>query len=74
MIKIDKRIPLPSKPCGVGRPDLYPWAVMNVGDSFLIAGGNSQSAASMAYTAGKRNDRKFAVRSVDGGVRVWRIE
>lgn len=33
--KVDKNIPLSARPAGPGRPRIYPWEHMSVGDSFL---------------------------------------
>lgn len=68
MIKIDKNVPIP--PAGQGRPRKYPFDEMDVGDSFF-----SGSIASVESSAYSRNDgKKFVLRKVRGGVRVWRVE
>lgn len=61
-VKIEKGIPLANK--WKGR-NAYPWDQMEVGDSFFVAG-----KAKPTYT---RADKRFTLRTVDGGVRVWRI-
>ena len=57
---------------GRGRTEKYPWAQMEVGDSFFVAWGNPASFTAY-WQAGIRHGMKFAKRSVDGGVRIWRV-
>jgi hypothetical protein len=77
MITIDKGIPVPTMRI---RPSKYPWADMDVGDSFLVEAtaeemkARSASISRGATAAAKQLGRKFTVRKVDGGVRVWRTE
>ena len=55
----------------------YPFAIMDVGDSFLIEGDNSHEwkrARTAASTYGGRNGAKFASRIVGNGLRIWRVE
>lgn len=69
MVKLTDSIAM--EPESQGRPPLYPWREMEVGQSF----GCRRKAGSMrpsAYRQGKRLDRQFAVRSARGGCRVWR--
>ena len=49
----------------------YPHGRMEVGQSFLSQRGYASEGA-LAYRMGKLHGMKFAVRKVDGGVRVWR--
>lgn len=73
MIQIDKGIPV-AAPLKRGKPALYPWADMEVGDSFFVAG---EKKTTMIYNCDNRSRRhrpqKFICREVEGGVRVWRI-
>ena len=72
--KIEKGIPFP-KCNGAGKPEKYPWSKLEVGDSFLIAGQDARSVSPLTSAASKRHKgRKYSVRTVDGGVRVWRIK
>lgn len=73
MIKVEKGIPIPEKPRKGGKPAKYPWATMDVGDSFFVEGVPLANFASGAYNAAKLLNRKFSLRTVEGGVRVWRI-
>jgi len=70
LYQIEKGIPLPSgcKSC------LYPLKDMEVGDSFLVEGGVDKNIrGSISNWKKKRPEMKFAVRNVEGGVRVWRV-
>ena len=72
---IEKNMPIPQKDI---RKEKYPLDSMDVGDSFFIQSDkkdiakmrNSVSSAT-TYKAFK-TEMKFCVRSVEGGVRVWR--
>ena len=75
MIKIESGVPAPTGRSG------YPFASMDVGDSFLIeaADGDAAKKASTSIGASARNfskgkATKFTVRRVEGGVRCWRTE
>lgn len=76
-IHIEKNVPIPEPlPGRGGRPPKYPFREMEVGDSFFFAG--TPKTAKRLYVSaskfGKRNNRRYAVRSVEGGYRVWRVE
>ena len=64
--KIEKNIPAP------GRRAKYPFAEMEVGDSFEAP--ESAKLRTAAYNAGKKSGRKFTCRTHDGALRVWRIK
>ena len=55
------------------KSEKYPWRSMELGDSFFIPDKTSKHLGSAALAAGKRHGRKFSVRTVDGGVRIWRV-
>lgn len=69
-IKIDKNVPIPS---AQRKGSKYPWAQMQVGDSFFVPG-----KAKGLYQAAKANNIKITVRTVKEkgkeGVRVWCTE
>lgn len=65
-VEISKDIPLPLP------RRRYPYAEMQVGESFLVDGGSLQVVCNANYRAGKRLSRKFIARREEGGVRVWR--
>jgi hypothetical protein len=65
-IEIESDIPL---------PELYPFAKMKVGDSFLIPPEKSKGSATVsAYRYGASSGKKFTIRKTDKGYRCWRIE
>jgi len=66
-IKIEKGIPLP----GFNRRS-YPWVELKKGESFLVKTAN-QGLRTQASRAARAYGRKFAVRKVEGGMRVWRV-
>lgn len=70
-IEIETGVPLPHK--GRWRA-LYPWRDMIIGDSFFVPGKTPKTMTGSAAHARKQLGFKFTLRSVDGGVRVWRIE
>lgn len=70
--KIEKGITLPPKHNLNER--VYRYDLMEVGDSVLISsrpGSNSTSVSVSGYS--KKTGKKFTTRTVEGGIRVWRI-
>lgn len=67
-LKIEKNIPIPPRR-GSGIAAIL--REMQVGDSVLFPRGDGRNARS---TFGRFEPKKFCTRSVDGGIRVWRIE
>lgn len=75
MFAIESGVPVPAPERNVKtRNSKYPWNSMQVGDSFFVADFTTKGFAGTVYSAGKRSGRKFTVRAMDGGVRVWRTE
>ncbi len=78
-MKVEKDIPIKKRPGGRGpsggnRKRKYPFESMDVGDSFFVEGEDTQGkAAGAAKSHGRYHNLKFAARTVDGGVRIWRI-
>jgi len=74
MFEIEKNIPL----VGRSASRKYPLAQLEIGDSFVIpctTDKDLRSARQVASCANQRyEDKKFASRTVDGGIRVWRIK
>lgn len=70
-IKIEKQIPIPF---GAGNKNrtLFPWEKMEIGDSIFIEGRTTRSLSS-AHKWGKKDNRRFCLRTVEGGIRIWRI-
>lgn len=73
--EIEGDIPLPKK-ASRGANAKYPFASLAVGQSFLARDGKTNCLSACARAWAKRNGAaaRFAVRTVDGGVRVWRVE
>ena len=71
-VQVNQGVPMPPNK----RPqkqDKWPWTELEVGDSFLMEGAKGNAAYTITYHASRRLGRKFSVRQVDGGYRVWRI-
>lgn len=83
MFTIEKGIPLPARHAAVN----YPFAQLEVGDSFLVpidfdatvpekvvaAKRLMRGIASAQQAAAKDTGLKFPTRRVEGGVRIWRL-
>lgn len=66
-ITIDRGVPVPPK---AGR-DGYPYAELEIGESFFVPNATTRQFSSPSQ-ARKRLKRGFTVRTVEGGIRVWR--
>lgn len=76
MLRIDKDVPIPGKKTG-RREVKYPFAQMEVGDSFALTGEVEKTTNLLRNTAlryAKQLGYKFTVRSTEDGARVWRVE
>lgn len=77
MIEVEANIPIPvGDNRGIRK---YPWRLMNIGDSFLVLADEGVSKtqlmnrlSSTKQSVCKKSTLKYVMRSVDGGVRVWR--
>lgn len=75
MITIEKNIPMPEAR-SKGR---YPYADMQVGDSFYLETkgvdeiGVARRLRGSSFLYGKKSGAKFSVRKMDDGFRVWRV-
>lgn len=71
--QIEKNVSIPART--VVRGSKYPFADMEIGDSFLVPG---IKASTMSNTAGRfaktHEGYKFSVRAEGDGARVWRVE
>jgi len=75
-MKIDKGVPMPPKEKAKrSAGNKYPFAIMDVTDSFRIDGDLKikNTVCTSASQFGKRHNMKFAVRKEDKGWRIWRI-
>jgi hypothetical protein len=70
-IEIETGVPLPLDSKS-GPATKYPWAKLEVGESFFVAV-PPRHFASMVVHASRTHSRKFIQRQVDGGIRVWRV-
>lgn len=77
IFKIEKNIPLPTKTSR----SIYPFSIMEVGDSFLVSCTNKLELESYRQRISitiwryvqKNQDKKFQTKTTEKGVRVWRI-
>jgi len=72
--EVESNIPFPARVNQQGgRPNIYPFETMKIGDSFFAAPDVSAKAV-MAVKAWKRNHGgwNYTTLKVDGGVRIWR--
>ena len=69
VIKIDRDVELPIS----SRSSKYPYAELEVNDSFVVPNLSLQVVCNMNYRANQKLQRKFVARKCDGGVRVWRV-
>lgn len=76
MYAIDTNIPVPTKTkrARTHWAIKYPWHKLDRGDSFFVPDGNLKSLRSSASMQKGRTGRKYLVRAVDGGVRIWRLK
>lgn len=72
MIVVEKGVPVPKKREVKKRESRYPFDVMDVGDSFLIATDCTKVRAA-AYAYAKRQNKKFVVRKIGSAHRCWRL-
>jgi hypothetical protein len=73
MYTVDKSVPIPK----IRQGTVYPFAEMEVGDSFFVPVQEPSKASSIRACAsayGKKNNVVFSCKQVEGGVRVWRVE
>lgn len=70
---VESNITIPAANGG-GRGGKYPWAQMQVGDSFLVAQAKIATICNAVSSRKKHNHpERYTARTVDGGVRVWRV-
>lgn len=72
-IKIEKGIAIPPKTV-TGRPRIYPFDELKVGESFFVKDKAPEDISACRALAQKRTGSVYVLRSVKGGVRVWRIK
>ena len=50
----------------------YPFAALKPGQSFFVPGGKAPILSSLCVRLRQETGHRYATRTVDGGVRVWR--
>lgn len=74
LLPVDRNVPIPpAPPRGRHSRNQRPWRDLNVGDSFLVPDGALGAERIGAVVAGERMGKRFEVRQVAGGARVWRM-
>lgn len=73
MIRIEKNVPVPTANGGRYRACKYPWRELKPGQSFYVPNGNRASINAGVQNWSKKLNAKFTVRTMDGGIRVWRV-
>lgn len=71
-VQIDDDVPMPRN--ARGPEPKYPFADLRIGSSFFVKDAVPHRLSSAASHWAKTTGRKFRVRTVDGGVRVWRMK
>lgn len=72
-MQIEKNIPLPTS-SSIGAPRKYPFFDMAVGESVFFEGKKIPCKEYIAAkAAGSKIGADFVGRTVDGGVRIWRV-
>jgi hypothetical protein len=69
-IEVEKNIPIPPEK----RRNVYPYKVMEIGESFFVPTGKLNIVCNANYRYGKQLTRKFIARKDGEGIRVWRTE
>lgn len=75
-LKIEKNVPIPKSHQGRNRTPGYPFAAMQVGDSFFVRCKDKAElnrVRSAAAIHANKTGSKFKTRTVDGGIRVWLV-
>lgn len=71
--KIERGIPIPPRNRGTRDPK-YPFRDLRVGDSFYVPNKKVQDLSRVAQYWAHKDNTKFSFRSIDDGVRCWRIK
>lgn len=66
MYQVEKNVPLPS------RYSRYPFAQMEVGDSFEVPVDSARNAQHAVYQENRRGEKKFTFRKMGDVARCWR--
>jgi len=77
MYKVESDVVVPQ---AKGKRNIYPFSILQVGDSFLVEATPEsitkiqRKMSAISVMAGKRHGKKFITRRTDDGVRIFRIE
>jgi hypothetical protein len=80
--KIDSAVPIPAPQRGILGEPRYPFGILEVGQSFMVPISKekpnpAKTLASTVSSANKRyrkSGKRFIIRPVEGGARIWRLE
>jgi hypothetical protein len=72
MFEIEKNIPAPEHTGGGARPK-YPFAKMEIGDSFFAPKMSARALSNSAQWHANKTGKKFTCNTVEGGARCWRV-
>lgn len=74
-MKIEKNLPIEGLNKSRGRSPIYPFRDMDVGDSIFVKGQKLGGGAyQSAVIHGNKYGKKFSGRTVEGGIRIWRVQ
>ena len=69
--KIEDGVPIPALRTAQAK---YPWRLLEVGQSFFVPDKTGRQLSTACVAARKSTGFQFAVRTVDGGCRIWRTK
>jgi len=72
MFQIEKNIPAPVH-MGSGAKPKYPFAQMEVGDSFFAPNMTARALINASQWHANKTGKKFTCSTVEGGARCWRV-
>lgn len=75
MYRVESGIPIPTP--GQGRPK-YPWGLLEVGQSFIVECEEWEresclNSLTSCRANAQRRGKRFAIRNVPKGLRIWRV-
>lgn len=70
MYQIEANVPIPEP----RKRHAYPYAELQVGESFWVTGIKMQSLCNLNLRQSKALGRKFVCRKEGDGVRIWRVD
>ena len=78
-LQVESNIPIPSFKRGRGRQkgvSKYPFSSLEIGQSFFVPGNRRTSGGSIiaSWYKSQGRDRIYTLRTVEGGVRIWRVK